>query len=58
MVGAAVGFDLKKKKKLSSALYSAYPRISERGEGISGCTECEIVSGGLVHVCTPFLHVV
>ena len=36
--------------------YSVSPRINEKGGGgFSGCTECEILSGGLVHVHTPFI---
>ena len=34
---------------------SVSPRINEKGGGFSGCTECEILSGGLVHVHTPFI---
>ena len=40
-----------------SADDSVSPRINERGGGggFSGCAEYEIVSGGLVHVHTPFI---
>ena len=39
-----------------SCVYSVSPRINEKGGGgYSGCTEYEIVSGGLVHVHTPFI---
>ena len=35
---------------------SVSPRINEKGGGgFSGCTEYEIVSGGLVHLHTPFI---
>ena len=38
-------------------MYQCFPQDKRKGGGggFSGCTEYEIVSGGLVHVHTPFI---